>query len=651
MANNVPLSTDVPKIYVPSLSAKQIYVPHIQAPHLAAPFKSTAIPRTAERRHVKDLGDIILGNPITGTRQLQHTLEDYDQDWVKYVPLLNRIVGVGLMAKERVLQPLAKGESGKIIINTLESLGSSLDILANPIKSLIPSAGGGDTKDLYKSMGWLDDSYRETYQWDTGNFLVDFIGEVVSDPTNWLTLGGKSVLKSTSVTDDVLKMTDNALIKTFGKDADELVTQLPKHTKLTIISDAADDIVSKDGKIVKSLREHITDKKSRALIQRKKFTKGSKHYEEADKMFRIYSRMARLDKFDVLEKELANLRMSTEYKWYSSINKAIKVGESIDRAVMTATEVVLPQIGFSHVFIKYGIIPAYQLLHNKMVMDLKDYPLEDIMKNPTKAIKYLKENVGLHDDIANKQTYLKMVRVLKDSGLEVKKIHDMWMTLYYDTPVAQRTNLVQLRKRFINRLIKEVPILKTFRELIHQPANSFVLNGEQLAILNKYKLTIKDIADFVDSVMARGTTMVDVDTLVPKIYKQGVDALYDLFKKRHVDEYKAIKEVLKERLEFDIKTSKTTIESLVNATAKLEKSYEVIYHLKFIDDQFLRIDNKKYGLANLRDFLKDAYELDPERGRLARELLDYFGINVNNAEYVINTINNLDTIIKVIEQA
>ena len=651
MANNVPLSTDVPKIYVPSLSAKQIYVPHIKAPHLDAPFKSTAIPRSAERRHVKDLGDIILGNPITGTRQLQHTLEDYDQDWVKYVPLLNRIVGVGLMAKERVLQPLAKGEPGAIIINTLESLGSSLDILANPIKSLIPSAGGGDTKDLYKSMGWLDDSYRETYQWDTGNFLVDFIGEVVSDPTNWLTLGGKSVLKLTNITDDVLKMTDNALIKTFGKDADELVTQLPKHTKLTIISDAADDIVSKDGKIVKSLREHITDKKSRALIQRKKFTKGSKHYEEADKMFRIYSRMARLDKFDVLEKELANLRMSTEYKWYSSINKAIKVGESIDRAVMTATEVVLPQIGFSHVFIKYGIIPAYQLLHNKMVMDLKDYPLEDIMKNPTKAIKYLKENVGLHDDIANKQTYLKMVRVLKDNGLEVKKIHDMWMTLYYDTPVSQRTNLVQLRKRFVDRLIKEIPILKTFREFIHQPANSFVLNGEQLAILKKYKLTIKDIADFVDSVMARGTTMVDVDILVPKIYKQGVDALYDLFKKRHVDEYKAIKEVLKERLEFDIKTSKTTIESIVNATTKLEKSYEVIYHLKFIDDQFLRIDNKKYGLANLRDFLKDAYELDPERGRLARELLDYFGINVNNVEYVINTINNLDTIIKVIEQA
>jgi hypothetical protein len=242
-------------------------------------------------------------------------------------------------------------------------------------------------------MGWLDDSYRETYQWNTGNFLVDFVGEIVSDPTNWLTLGGKSTLKFTGVADDVLRMTDGALTKAFGKEADELITTLPKATKLTIISDAADDIVDPNGKIIKSLREHITDKKARALIQRKKFTKGTIHYEEADKMFKTYSKLARLDKFDKLEKELANLRMNKAYKWYSSINKAIKIGEATDRAIMTATEVVLPQIGFSHVLIKYGIIPTYQRLHNKMVMDLKDYPLEDIMKNPTKAVKYLKENI------------------------------------------------------------------------------------------------------------------------------------------------------------------------------------------------------------------------------------------------------------------
>ena len=571
MANNVPLSTEVPKIYVPSLSAKQIYVPHIKAKHLATPFKSTAIPRSVERRHVKDLGDIILGNPISGTRQLRETLED-EADWANYIPILNRIVGVGIMARERFLEPLSEGKPVTSLINTLESLGSSLDILANPVKSLIPLAGGGDSEDLLKSMGWLDDSYRETYQWNTGNFLVDFVGEIVSDPTNWLTLGGKSTLKLTGVTDDLLKMTDNSLIKTFGKGSDELISTLPKATKLNIISDAADDIVDSNGKIIKSLREHITEKKTRALIQRNKFTKGSKYYEEANRLFNIYDKMARLDKFDILEKELANLRMSKEFKWYNSITKAIKLGENIDRAVMTATEVVLPQIGLSHVFIKYGIVPGYETLHNKMVMDLKDYSLEDITKNPTKAIRYLKKNISLQDAILNNKTYSKMIDILNESNLEIDDIHDMWMTLYYDTPVVQRTNLVQLRQKFINKLIKEIPILKTFNVLLQQPVGSFALTKEQLDVLNKYKLTIKTISEFIDNVMARGTTMVEVDTLVPKIYKQGVDNTNTLFKKRHIDEYKAIKEVLDERLAFDIRTNRTTMEGLVDATVKLENS-------------------------------------------------------------------------------
>ena len=73
---NVPLSIGVPKLYVPSL-----YVPHlkdkqIKVPHLLAPGDAgVRIPKRT-RLHAKDLGDLVLGNPITGTRQLQHTLED-----------------------------------------------------------------------------------------------------------------------------------------------------------------------------------------------------------------------------------------------------------------------------------------------------------------------------------------------------------------------------------------------------------------------------------------------------------------------------------------------------------------------------------------------------------------------------------------------
>ena len=134
MANNVHFSTQVPKIYVPSLSVPKLPAPRLWGKTLPTPFKSTVDYPGIERRHVKDLGDIWLGNPITGTRQLRETLEDNDTDWLVYVPLLNRVVGTGLLVKERALEPLMEGKPGVAFINTLESFGNSLDILSNPVK-------------------------------------------------------------------------------------------------------------------------------------------------------------------------------------------------------------------------------------------------------------------------------------------------------------------------------------------------------------------------------------------------------------------------------------------------------------------------------------------------------------------------------------
>lgn len=199
---NVPISTSYSGLNTPSLSVPTLNAPTLNAPTLNAPtlnvpgLKLRNNPNAIKpNQHVVDLGDLILGDPITGTKQLTDTLKDNGYDNLVYAPLLNRIVGLGLSVDERFWHPIFSGKPGVALVNTLETAGNSLDLLANPVKSLMPWAGGGTAADFLKSMGWLEDEYRQVYQWDTGNVVVDFVGEVISDPTNWATLGGKQVVK------------------------------------------------------------------------------------------------------------------------------------------------------------------------------------------------------------------------------------------------------------------------------------------------------------------------------------------------------------------------------------------------------------------------------------------------------------------------
>ena len=65
----------MPRVNVPSLSFPKLKVPKATVPQLSLPhsFKSQS---EKTKRHVADLGDLILGNPIAGTRQLKDTLKD-----------------------------------------------------------------------------------------------------------------------------------------------------------------------------------------------------------------------------------------------------------------------------------------------------------------------------------------------------------------------------------------------------------------------------------------------------------------------------------------------------------------------------------------------------------------------------------------------
>ena len=238
----------VPDINVPSLSVPNLRVPQLYVPKLNVPGATEGWRRRnkQQRLHVKDFGDLLLGNPITGTKQLRHTLEDAGLDEFVEIPILNRVIGTGLMIQERAIDPLLKGNIAEVGINALETVGSTLDLVANPIKSLMPWAGGGSSTDLLKSFGWIDDEYRQLYQWNTGNFAVDLLGEVISDPTNWVTFGSNAAAKQSVKVLDVLSDSVNkVLVKELGEHATSKIASTTIQSITKTIAESTSDDASK----------------------------------------------------------------------------------------------------------------------------------------------------------------------------------------------------------------------------------------------------------------------------------------------------------------------------------------------------------------------------------------------------------------------
>ena len=148
------------------------------------------------KEYADSFADVILGN-WEGTAQLQNTLERNNLGFMKKVPLLNKAVGVLALTKNQFIDPvLDKGMAGFIDVglNTLINASETMDIFANIVKSQMPSAGGRfGLETLSDSLG-LGGSERKIYNFDTGTFLGDLVLEVMFDPLNWVSLGGKAAM-------------------------------------------------------------------------------------------------------------------------------------------------------------------------------------------------------------------------------------------------------------------------------------------------------------------------------------------------------------------------------------------------------------------------------------------------------------------------
>ena len=122
--------------------------------------------------------------------------------------------GIWYTLNKGIFRPLGRTENNKWTpdfraagLNLLTNFSESMDVLANPIKGLLLEEEGRNFlgysgKGFMRGLGANLSTGRVNYDWNikTGvgaiDFVANMVGEVLSDPFNWITLGGKAVVQS-----------------------------------------------------------------------------------------------------------------------------------------------------------------------------------------------------------------------------------------------------------------------------------------------------------------------------------------------------------------------------------------------------------------------------------------------------------------------
>lgn len=110
------------------------------------------------------------------------------------------------MLMEQYVNPVIAGEWGVVGLNTLFSLGESVDVLGNVVKSITaplinkePAIYDDLTlSERIKSSIGIGEHGRINYDYATGDLFTDIVLEVVSDPSTWVTMGSSMLAKTTA---------------------------------------------------------------------------------------------------------------------------------------------------------------------------------------------------------------------------------------------------------------------------------------------------------------------------------------------------------------------------------------------------------------------------------------------------------------------
>ncbi len=453
--------------------------------------------RGYEDRRYKEptnLGHLILGDPILGSREVEDILYKHNLDTIADIPFVNRLIAAGLMSKRRFFDPLffKEGNPWNAGINLAQTLGESLDILANPVKAAMPWAGGGSLGDVANALG-LDGDYIRHYQWNvkTGSgvsdLVINLVGEIISDPLVVASLVGK--IPSNMVGKTVSEVTEASLRRQITK----------------VGAQVSDDVVRHNTrKVTRAILKQADD-----LYYRHKKSVNSKEFFE--KLMNNVARDLGLDTTSLMT-DLNTVTASQAYKSYESIAKVRGVIRRADRAVMAAAQWTTP-IGPIKKLYRIGS-PLFKAKanHANALRDLVDP--QKFLDDPVGALAVVETGLKEHSMKLHSTRINSWIRYFKMQGIDITydELYALYKQVLQNTKASDRI-LSEVAIAFRNRLAQLIKQLNPSEEVI-QNLNVFIEN---------------ELPTFLETVQDSAVLMVQLEdntaNLIFNTIKEGVEEL------------------------------------------------------------------------------------------------------------------------------
>ena len=199
-----------------------------------------------DTREINSFRDIVLGsvNP-----NMKHNLRT-GVGVIDNNAVYNMLTDTIMHSWKHYLKPMFTGHGDYALSNLMVEARETLDAVANPIKAIPISIAKGENpfQALLRST-FGDETGIHTYEYDTGNGLVDFILELISDPLNWASFGGKSLISASA--DAGLEGAGKVLTR---KGVKELAQELTEATGKRVTQKAVRELVEATPELQKTLR-------------------------------------------------------------------------------------------------------------------------------------------------------------------------------------------------------------------------------------------------------------------------------------------------------------------------------------------------------------------------------------------------------------
>lgn len=197
-------------------------------------------------REINSFRDIVLGSVNPNMKHNLRTGIGLIDNNIAYNMLTDTI----MHSWKHYLKPTFTGHGDYALSNLMVEARETLDALTNPIRSIPISIAKGENpfQALLRST-FGDKTGIHNYEYDTGNGVVDFILELISDPLNWASFGGKSLISASA--DAAIEGTGKVLTKQGIK---ELAQELTEATGKKVTQKAVRELIEATPELQKTLK-------------------------------------------------------------------------------------------------------------------------------------------------------------------------------------------------------------------------------------------------------------------------------------------------------------------------------------------------------------------------------------------------------------